>query len=143
MVSSVILSRLSFEPWKSPPVFDHHHRSGPRSDQAGYAAEADGSGRARFVENCYARSRLLWKKKASDSTGKMAAARAFDCLAEVLRENLSFHAAAWPRRPFGLSNRQDRIRVRGRRGGFRTPPKAYSILNKIVPDECGRNVIGK
>jgi hypothetical protein len=40
--------------------------------------------------------------------------------------------------PIGPSNRQDCIRVRGRRGGFRTnPQRAYSILNKIVPDECG------
>ena len=68
-------------------------------------------------------------------------------MAEVLRadrENLSFHAAAWPRRPFDLPIARTAFASGGRRGRFRvTAQRAYSILNKIVPDECGGNVIGK
>jgi DNA-binding PadR family transcriptional regulator len=70
------LSRLSFEPWKSPPVFDHqlvdrlvanHYVTAEPQGGGRYyeitdlgraaigpvnAAEAGGSGRARVVENC-------------------------------------------------------------------------------------------
>jgi len=76
-------------------------------------AEAAGLGLLEIVEkprrdvaaSCVRSVKAPPEKKASDSSGKMAAARAFDCLAEVLRadrENLSFPAAAWPRHPLGL-----------------------------------------
>jgi hypothetical protein len=76
-------------------------------------AEAAGPGLLKIVEkpcrdvaaSCVRSVKAPLEKKASDSSGRMAAAWASNCLAEVLRadrENLSFHAAAWPRRPMDL-----------------------------------------
>jgi hypothetical protein len=82
------LSRLSFEPWKNLA--------------------------RRFRELLFVKAAL--KKAGVRLIGRMARP-GFDCLAKVLRadrEDLSLHAAASPRCPFGLPNRQDCIRVRGR-----------------------------
>jgi DNA-binding PadR family transcriptional regulator len=161
------LSRLSFEPWKSPPVFDHqlvdrlvanHYvKAEPQGGGRYYEitdlgraaigrlmqpklAEAAGLGLLKIVEkprrdvaaSCVRSVKAPLEKEGVRFIGKkMAAAVAFDCLAEVLRadrEILSLHAAASPRCPIGPSNRQDCIRVRGTTGWIpRKPPK--NLLN--------------